>query len=298
VQHEFIRKDDLFEAYRDYFDLNKSKNGFIKKIFDDLMLSAEAYNQIISPGPKSEFKNELDAINALAAKTCRPLLMIVYLKDKSILSDVAKLIERLTIRWIVSKQVTNVLETSYARIASNVSEMFQNSVSSSEVLVYIDKELHKLDVPNNNKFESDFSQWRPNNTSKLARYILCEINKYGAPTRELNVSGTDDVQVEHIFPQSPSVEAMEESRISEDEVETWSGLIGNLTLLDATINNHLKNDKFSKKISVSNDPKKSTLADSVLAINQGLKSKKTWRRDDIIDRSKEFAVVAVKIWKW
>jgi hypothetical protein len=116
--------------------------------------------------------------------------------------------------------------------------------------------------------------------------------------RELVVAGPSEVHVEHIFPQTPSEQAIQESAITKDEAEEWSGLIGNLTLLDAGINMSIKNAKFSDKLTGDLEKNKKGINHSNLKINEEVKRKTSWTKSEISSRSEQFASYAVQIWPW
>lgn len=299
ARHEFVRKDGLFEVYRDYLNQN-AKPGFVRSIMADLQEDAVRLEKLIGASVgKPDCDGLLDDLNSLGAKTCRPLLLSIYRSgDLDTLKSVCNLLISLTIRWTVSKQVTNVLETKYASLATHVSLMY-SAGKSSDVLKYVANELYSLKVPDDDKFLSDFPNWRPANVSKLARYALVKLNSKLSGTEEIS-AGSHKVHVEHLFPQKPSELAYVESGITalEEKEADYASLIGNLTLLDSVINMCIKNDPFSRKIQKHSDPEKRTIADSAFAINADLKTKTKWTREDIAKRSSQFAALAVQVWKW
>lgn len=299
AKSEFVRKDGLFEVYRDFLNQNE-KAGFVPFVMKDLRDDADRLDGLIcaETGHK-ECDRLLSDLNSLGARTCRPLLLAIYrAKDMETLRAVSELLASLTIRWTVAGKVTNVLETKYALLASNVSQMYASG-KAKEVLFFVASELYQMKVPDDSHFLSDFAAWRPANVSRLARYALVKLNENISKVGEI-ASGSDKVHVEHLFPKSPSAEAFVESGITaEEEKEAdYASLIGNLTLLDAKINMCIKNDPFSRKIFKYAEDGKLTIADSAFAINVSLKSKVKWTRDDIAARSNLFAGLAVGIWKW
>jgi hypothetical protein len=294
--HEFVRKDGLFEVYSDYFDEQQYESNFVSRLTADLSVASGLLSEIISPKDSSPFKARFEGLRDLGAKTCRPLLLAVSYGDRTLLPDVIDLVESLTIRWTVAKMVTNSLEVKYARVASEVSDMFKDG-NGDKVLEHIRTSLCKLDVPGDEKFLTEFKIWAPANTSKLARYVLCRINRQ-MTGRELEVAGPSEVHVEHIFPQTPSDQAIQESAIAKDEAEEWSGLIGNLTLLDAGINMSIKNAKFSDKLTGDLEKNKKGINHSNLKINDEVKTKTVWTKAEINARSAFFADIAVKTWQW
>jgi len=298
-ENEFIRKDDLFDAFRDYLDQHKTDRNLVSKFMDEMVVSAELFEEIVCAQKKSDsdYFAEFRAINDLGAKTCRPLLLSLYRTYKTLLPDVCKLIEPLIVRWMVCRQVANVLETTFARLAGDVSAM-HGSKTPGEILAHIKDELTKLGVPDGPSFNIAFKKWKPANTSRLARHILCRINQKISGTREI-AAGTDDVHVEHIFPKSPSSAACQESGIDDgDDSVEWSPRIGNLTLLDASINKKIKNWKFSEKLAGRPEKDIKGISSSVLTINAELKSLSCWTKEDIDKRSAKFADLAVEIWGW
>ena len=296
LQHEFVRKDGLFEVYSDYFKEQRYQGNFVARLTADLSVASALLSEIISPKDSSPLKAQFEGLRDLGAKTCRPLLLAVAYGDRNLLPDVIDLVESLTIRWTVAKMVTNSLEVKYARVASEVSDMFREGKGGA-VLDHIRSSLSKLDVPNDEKFVNEFKTWAPANTSKLARYVLCRIN--GQMTgKELVVAGSSDVHVEHIFPQTPSEQAILESAITKDEAEEWSGFIGNLTLLDSGINMSIKNAKFSDKLTGDLEKSKKGIVHSNLKINDEVKLRSSWTKADINARSAFYATFAVQIWKW
>jgi hypothetical protein len=296
LAHEFVRKDGLFEVYSDYFEEQRYQSNFVIRLTADLCFASSLLSEIISPKDSSPLKARFEGLRDLGAKTCRPLLLAVAYGDRNLLPEVIDLVESLTIRWTVAKMVTNSLEVKYARVASEVSDMFRAG-KGGEVLGYIRNSLCKLDVPDDDKFLNEFKSWAPANTSKLARYVLCRINQH-ITGRELNVAGPADVHVEHIFPQTPSELAFQESGIAKDEAEEWSGLIGNLTLLDAGINMSIKNAKFSDKLTGDLEKNKKGINHSNLKINEEVRQKTSWTKSEISARSAQFASFAVLIWPW
>lgn len=296
LAHEFVRKDGLFEVYSDYFEEQRYQSNFVTRLTGDLSVASALLSEIISPKDSSPLKARFEGLRDLGAKTCRPLLLAVAYGDRNLLPEVIDLVESLTIRWTVAKMVTNSLEVKYARVASEVSDMFRAG-KGGEVLGYIRNSLCKLDVPDDDKFLNEFKSWAPANTSKLARYVLCRINQH-ITGRELNVAGPADVHVEHIFPQTPSELAFQESGIAKDEAEEWSGLIGNLTLLDAGINMSIKNAKFSDKLTGDLEKNKKGINHSNLKINEEVRLKTSWTKSEISARSEQFASFAVLIWPW
>ena len=292
MEHDFVRKDGLFDAYKEELGKHKTDDNFLDKFLDSLNRASEHYVEISQPQPNSEVAEDIKVLNDLGAKTCRPLLLILKINRPQLFKPVVKIIEALTVRWMVSGKVFNVLETTYARVAVRVSELVSENKSDQDILLLIKSELKKLDVPDDALFKVAFEKYDVERTSKSLRYILCKINDAVSKTSE-HVADSSNVHIEHIFPQDPSNEALEYSGISPEEADECAKRIGNVTLLDAKINMGLKNRSFIEKLKAERG-----YLQSRLAINDNLKTKTAWKKEDIEQRTTWYAELAVKIWSW
>ena len=293
MDHEFVRKDGLFDAYKKDLMTRKHSESFLKNFLDSLVLAAEHYQEITSPDDKTEYFDGLSSLNHLGAKTCRPLLLCLKISRPHILKDVIPMIESLTIRWMVAGKVFNKLETTYAEVAKEVSAAVKAEKTDEQIVKIIQGRLNSLGVPDDETFALNFSKYSAPRSSKAVRYILCKINEQLSSGNREQVANPESVHVEHIFPQDPSTEAMAHSEINEEEAEEYSYKIGNITLLAAKINMSIKNKPFPQKLSAEKG-----LRQSRLAINDDVKQATKWQKKEIDERSKVLSKVAVKIWKW
>jgi len=292
MEHDFVRKDGLFDAYKTELVQNKTSENYLKKFLESLVVASEHYSDIVSPDEDSEVSEGVQVLNDLGAKTCRPLLLVLKIHRAHMLPGVISIIESLTVRWMVAGKVFNVLETTYARVAVEVSLAIKEGKSDEQVLSQIKSMLNALDVPDRETFQLNFAKYEVSRTSKAVRHMLCRINECLTTGGE-QVANPRTVHIEHVFPQQPTQEAMEHSGIVEEEAEDYAGKIGNVTLLAAKINMHIKNKAFPQKLTADKGFRQSRLA-----INDYVKGKSAWRKKEIDERSAEFAQLAVDIWKW
>lgn len=292
TKNDFVRKDGLFDAYKKELMARKSDDLFLAAFLSSLVVAAEHYAEIAQPQDDSDILKEANMLNDLGAKTCRPLLLVIKMNGPQLFVPVSKMIENLTVRWMIAGKVFNVLETAYARIAVRTTEAFAAFKTDDEILTLIRSELRKLDVPDDAVFELAFQKYEVSRTSKALRHILCRINDDLSNTNE-HVADSSNVHIEHIFPQEPSAEALAHSGIVAEDAAEYSTRIGNVTLLDAKINMSLKNRSFPSKLNAEKG-----YAHSRLAINDSLKVKAAWQKPDIEERSKFYAKLAVTIWPW
>ncbi len=293
TDHKFVRKDGLFDAYKEELSKSRNDDTYLRNFLDSLTKAADHFAELTDPEETTENYEGLQALNDLGAKTCRPLLLVVKTTRPQILAKVISLIESLTVRWMIAGKVFNVLETAYADISVEISGLIKNQKSDQDILDHIGIRLKSLDVPDDETFELNFEKYEVARTSKAIRHILCKLNLALSGENKEQVANPKSVHIEHIFPQEPSNEALIHSSISEEESDDYSSKIGNITLLAAKINMGIKNKSFPQKMAADNGLKQSRLA-----INDYVKSRSNWRKDEIEERSKQFAELAVDVWPW
>lgn len=291
--HKFVRKDGLFDAYKEELSKNRNNDSFLEQFLESLSKAAEHFAEINSPEETSDNFEGIQALNDLGSKTCRPLLLAVKITRPQILGKVIPLIESLTVRWMIAGKVFNVLETTYADIAVEVSHLHNGQKSDQEIIDQIGGALKRLDVPDDETFELNFEKYEVARSSKAIRHILCKLNLALSGDNKEQVANPQSVHIEHIFPQEPSEDAIAHSQIPEEECDDYSSKIGNITLLAARINTGIKNKSFPQKMAAENGFRQSRLA-----INDHVKSCENWRKEEIDERSKQFAELAVDVWPW
>jgi hypothetical protein len=93
------------------------------------------------------------------------------------------------------------------------------------------------------------------------------------------------INLEHILPQSPQGNW---PWFSDDDVKVYSRRIGNLALLLAKTNADLQSEEFPKKSAVYRD--------SPYELTRMVAKNTEWTKDDIINRQKVLAELALKAW--
>lgn len=114
------------------------------------------------------------------------------------------------------------------------------------------------------------------------RYLLRELELQLRATSELTVSPPHKVHVEHIYPQNP------ETGQSAPNHSQIVNRLGNLTLLDRSLNSSIKNGAFDKKLPA--------YSKSELLLTKELTKGSAWNAEAIAERQKVMAESALKIW--
>jgi hypothetical protein len=142
------------------------------------------------------------------------------------------------------------------------------------------KELSEF-APNDDDFRHSFERVSINRTA-TQRYVLGELELDLRTTAELAVAPPHRVHVEHIYPQSPEPEhrAANHGQIL--------NRIGNLTLLDRSLNSAIKNGTFDKKVP--------SYAKSEILLTNTLTNYAGWDSEKIVERQEKLADRAPTIW--
>ena len=122
----------------------------------------------------------------------------------------------------------------------------------------------------------------------LARYYLraIELNRAGEARADLGgiLEDTTTYNLEHVMPLNPSAAW----NLSDETIQAYSKRLGNMTLLDPTINGDLANKTFDEKTGIYKT--------SPLLITQEIAGFSKWTSDEIEERQAALADDALKIW--
>ena len=142
-------------------------------------------------------------------------------------------------------------------------------------------------VASDTEFEEAFRSLRVSK-EYLARYYLRSLEM--TVRKQQNPSwvpseGTDSVNLEHVLPKNYEAHW---SELDEETASAYFKRLGNLALLEAKKNTEADNLPFSKK--------KSAYQDSTFKLTEMIAKSKKWGVDQINDRQRKLAELAVKTW--
>jgi len=238
-----IRKQRLFKDVRD--KLKTAKQVF--ELMDELEKRAELFAAINDAEHEywldnAEAKPYIRELLLFKVKQMTPLLFAAYEKlDSMDFVRVLKLVSVISFRYtIIGSLNTNDLEPAYHRAAKAL--LTHKINRPAEVF----EQLRDIYVPDD-KFSRDFetSEIAASGQSKrLAKYILCrlETDATGVP-RDYEA---DAGSIEHILPENPS--AAWTQYFSEERQKDFIDRLGNLTLLEPTLNRQVGNVLLADKL--------------------------------------------------
>jgi hypothetical protein len=176
-------------------------------------------------------------------------------------------------------RVGDTVEESCAEIARRV------TAAEIKTLSALADAMRKI-VPTDVEFEASFSTARVSN-SNLARYYLRALELKKKRNAEPEWIPNEDIVInlEHVLPESPGGNW---PSFDDDSAQLYYNRIGNMVLLQASQNSLIGNSAFADK--------KPILKKSTFILTEQVGDKPKWEKDDINERQKQLAALAVETW--
>jgi len=279
----------IYSSFKEKADSTAKTSSDIIELMKNLAGFAGHYDKLLHPSKEGNesLKAGFNKLNRLEVTTSYPLLLMLYhdyaeskLPNEHF-AKILKLIETFIVRRAVCGVPTNILNkyfpTIYASLdKNNVMESFRSKLKS---------ETGQRRMPDASEFESALT----NNSlygGKILRYLLEEIERYD----NKEVVDFDALQIEHIMPQTLSDEWKKQLGPNHELIHRkYVDTLGNLTLTGY-------NPEYSNKTFIEKRDMEKGFKQSGLRINLSLGKLDRWAEQEIVDRAKQRASVALKIW--
>lgn len=283
-QHKFTREKELYREISRDISTPRDSNALL----DDLCKNAQLYHDISNPEDitvltDEKLINSLIALKTLKAKTFYPVVLAMNQSKKGFSEidkrKIVESIEALIFRnFTICKNVANTAETIFAGIAKKI---YDGDYSTTDEII----SAIKSHIVSDTDFIAMFETWKGNNNNKnVIRYIFKKIHNSLDNNNEINLDSST-VHVEHIMPQNRSMW----TNISKETHDEYLWRLGNLCLLSGRLNTIISNKPFEEK--------KDTYIKSKIEPNKKIATFEKWGAEEIEERQKELARLAVKIWK-
>lgn len=310
--HRPPREDDIYE----WFVKNAKKCGLEAKpmaFLEVLITCAEAWaNFAISRDPSGRPNPYLKNLMYVsgAARQHYILLLAGRHLEPELFSDLCRSIENLFFCYIITREPTKMFERSFASWAKELRE-----ASDAKALGrFVKERLEKDMAAHSDRFDFAFTELAQSKMQQYRiKYILARLTQHieqqawGNPADESADKYLDSsVNIEHILPQTPTAKV----RAAFDKPEQYDEYVerlGNLTLLENTINTSVSNGAFDQK--TPGYKQSCFLLTKALAekpqvgvdtrLNRAVKellSFKVWDSTSIEDRQKMLAKLARHVW--
>lgn len=247
-----IREDEIYEWFVEHAEecgLNTAPLGFA----DYLIKCAKAYANFLNAKDADGQENRYLRNIALLGGALRQqfiLLLAGQHLSRELFNRLCRGIENLFFCYIITREPTKTFERNFARWAGEL----RNVKDESRLDAFLEKYFIKDMRGRTERFDFSFrelTQWGIQQyrmryiLAKLTQYI--EENAWGNPTyAQLDHYITKKVEIEHILPLNPLPE-VKDSFDKPDEFAIYVGRLGNLTLLEKTINAAVQNESYAVK---------------------------------------------------
>lgn len=282
-----VSEKDLYRKIADEVRNPSDVFNFVNQLRE----TAEVYGAFDNPQSQvwdsygANFKKDISLLSLFKVSQCYSVLIAAKesLSDE-LFAKVLRMLVIFSLRYnIICGFNPNKLELAYSKTARYIREQKPKSI---KVIFEQLKDFY----PN----DADFAKYFADKTItasniKLARYILSEINSHYMGSKELvaNPNGLE-LNLEHILPQKPSESWLVEfSKV--DHIQ-YIDRLGNMTLLDSTVNRKVGNTSFSEKCAAA-------FTHSNLEITKEILNYSVWGPKQIEERQKKMAKVACQIWR-
>lgn len=284
---ELNKKNEVYNAFKLYWD---HSNLTIEERLKDI-LNYVRYHQMIYylPSDNKMINESLSEFRKNQSKMPAPFLMEMYaLYDNRSISDYtfSSLVEiinsYLIRRWLCvldTSSVTRFFPTLLRSVINECNGDYSNIVEITKYFLVNQSRGKGHFVPTDLELEKSLLE-KNAYTLRCVRTVLDRIENYD---NSITVN-MDDLNIEHIMPQSPDKEGYWYSVTKLDPVEYdfYVNLIGNLTLCASVDNSKNGNKDFDSK-------KKVLMNTSHLKMNQDILSKDIWNQETILERTKSIA---------
>ena len=250
---EILREDEIYAWFRK----NEKLCGYSDaplKFAKELLEAARAYRNFLEANDENGVKNRyLENMRLLGGSAARQhLILLLAGRDlpASLFDRLCREVENLFFCYVVTREPTRDFERNFASWAKEV-----RSAKSEEVLkVFFSKRFEKAKTELAARFKDAFDRM----TTELLqayrlRYVLAkfaqsiELAAFGETegTRWLSRFAGGGFEIEHIFPQTPSEKATKEFGVYKNPLV--AAQLGNLVLVEKSINTSLGNRAYSEK---------------------------------------------------
>lgn len=247
-----IREDEIY----DWFVKNTSSAGIDRNplgFADKLIECAKAHANFLQSkdvtGNEHRYLRNIALLGG-ALRQHHILLMAGRHLESELFDRLCAAVENLFFCYIVTREPTKTFERNFARWSQDL-----RKVANEEQLgTFLDKYFVKDMKDRVSRFSFAFKELTQDSIQQYRiRYILAKLTQYieekawGNPAHgRLDNYVAKNVEIEHILSQNPKQE-LRDSFDKSDEYDDWVRKLGNLTLLEKTINSSISNESYEVK---------------------------------------------------
>lgn len=310
-----LREDEIYEwftAHKEDADVDIGRHPLG---FADKLVKAAAEYRLLAEGkaPDGSAIRYLDNIQALSGKARQHFILMLAGRHlpADALMELARWVECLFFVYTITREPTKAFEVVFGEWAADLREARTredvNRVIASRILPLMQAKSKDFDFATGELTASRIQKYRLKYVlAKLAQYEANEAWQGARAASNLATFLDGKLEIEHILPQNPSRElpaAFDKSA----EYDQWLERLGNLTLLEKTLDGAAGNKAFDEKLKAYSHSQvlmtrainsldgygKDTSLKRALEL---LSSYSTWSSSTIQDRQLHLGKLARKVW--
>lgn len=310
--HKSIREDEIYEWFINNTErcgIDKDPIGFC----DELIECAKAYENFVvgksADGKENRFLQNIMLLGG-ALRQQNILLIAARKLDAGQFDKLCCAIENLIFCYLITREPTKSFERNFAKWSSEL----RGVQTEQQLDDFLQKNFFKDMAERSSRFDLALRELNTNSMQQYRlKYVLAKLtqhieeNAWGSPKyAQLNGYTDKSVHIEHILPQSPETH-VREMFDKPAQYNEYIVKLGNLTLLEKTINTSISNGAYDKKIpgyrqssflltkSIAEKPQIGQNTSLNRAV-QDLVSFETWDSASIEKRQQILGNLARKVW--
>jgi len=242
-----LTEDDLYDwlsEHKDRLGISSNPVAYAKK----LLVAAKSYTKHVASPNK-----HLAHIYQLSGRARQHLIMMLATDglNEEEQQEVAKHLEALFVGFVLAKEPTKALDLSFANAAQELGEFIQRNPESPKRLENLKTFLDAWSQPELNKLAPRIGaalQQLSLARKTACRFILCRIAQYidEITNHPRGISDYWRFHIEHVLPNQPTG-SQKHCFDKAAEYDIYKQKLGNLTLLESSINCSIGNDYFKDK---------------------------------------------------
>lgn len=250
---ELLREDQIYS----WFAKNEKlcQYGSAPIVFaKELLSAAQAYQRFLDGsdhrGKKNRFLENLQLLGGKAARQHLILLLAGRHLSEPLFDRLAREVENLFFVYVITREATRDFERNFARWSADVRKV----QTDHEFAAFIAKSFEPAKAELGERFDDAIRRLYVGSVQQYRlRYILAKLSQHvdfqafgdTEGTKWLSRYTSNGFEIEHIYPQTPTDESKQEFGATSDP--NIANRIGNLVLVEKSINASLGNRAFSKK---------------------------------------------------
>jgi uncharacterized protein with ParB-like and HNH nuclease domain len=267
----------LSENHSNFYD--KKPIAFV----DEMLDAANAYVQFLNGNDVEGKRNRyLENIRQIGSSVKMPLMILLAGQHLPTdwFAELCCQVENIFFAYLITREPTSKFERRFTEWCSKLRQVKNKSEFDTFINICIQTEKQKVAE----RFDLIFSKLEESSLPKSQlRYILAKLTQYidelawGKSDLVSNLKNyTDKVEIEHILPQNP-VAQIQSSFDNLKEIDSYIKRLGNLTLVEKSINASVGNKPFEEK--------KKAYKQSRFLLTKLLAEKVTVGTDTAVDRA-------------